>query len=374
MVFSSVVLGLTSDEYFVFSNLINNGLFYFSLCLFLLLSPLLILSYKKKTTNVIYVPSDKLLVPMNFVFIILSFISVIYFSTIIYQLLTSQDLEVFRHILVSKGHPLIKPSVINTLSGVVATFYTFTLFLFFINVIKGGSKWVSICLLVGSLSYPFFVFSYFGRDGFIFWIFSFLSLYLMFGENIPPEVKLKVKGVLRYITVLFAGTFIFMSFVRFGNFEMVLIAILSYLGQQPYVFAETFNINLTPRLGLTSFHLFANFYLDPSHTDVYLKELGGNISLSWKFATMVNNFYLDFGSIGCLVFLIALSALIIVFFNDKKNNFFKLFLFYAYLQILIQGVFYFRQYNDVGNLYLACLVFIAFAYRFIPCSIMIRKN
>ncbi|UPO26900.1 hypothetical protein MZ018_18845 [Shewanella sp. JNE10-2] len=233
---------------------------------------------------------------------------------------------------------------------------------------------MSILLFLSSLSYPTFVFSYFGRDGFVFWIFSFISLFFLFKDFISKEVTNNILIVIKLFFAIFMFIFLLISFVRFGSFEMVVKAILEYFGQQPYIFAEIFNVNLTPRLGLSSFSFISSIYLDSNHADVYLSELGSQLPLSWKFGTLLKNFYLDFGTLGSFIFLISISFLTSLFFLYKKCNFFKLYIFFAYTQILIQGVFYFRQYNDVGNLYLICLIIVAIFYRFIPCSVVIHKK
>ncbi|MGB5118847.1 MAG: hypothetical protein WBO26_18135 [Providencia rettgeri] len=263
----------------------------------------------------------------------------------------------------------------NTLSGVVATFYTFTLYLFFVNIVRSGSKFVSVSLFVGSFSYPTFVFSYFGRDGFIFWVLSFFSLYLIFSEFLDTNLKNKINRIFQFFVVFFLIVFLFISFARFKNLDNVLNFMLIYLGQQPYIFAEIFNFELTPRLGASSFPLIFDFIGDNYNSDTYLNELGSKVTLSWQFGTLLKEFYFDFGTIGNIVFLMLFFLLFSFFFVGKRANlnFFKLFLFFAYTQVIIQGVFYFRQYNDVGNLYLISLILLALSYRFIPCRKIVLK-
>lgn len=150
-----------------------------------------------------------------------------------------------------------------------------------------------------------------------------------------------------------------------------------YLGQQPYIFSEIYNINLTPHQGRTGFSLITSFFNSEYEVSrLYLSELGSAVPLSWQFGTLLKEFYLDFGSIGLIIFLILVGVFVTLFFVSSKgnHNFFKIFLFYAYSQIIIQGVFYFRQGNDVGNAYLFCLLLVAVVYRFISCNIIIVKR
>ncbi|WP_421189243.1 O-antigen polymerase [Aeromonas enteropelogenes] len=371
MAFFSIVLGLTSSDYSLHDDSNTAGLVYYSICLMLLLSPFLFISYDKKI-KIISLPSLKALKIVNLIFIFSSLISVVYFSVVVYKLLTSQNLETFRHLLVAEGHPIIENSLLNTFSGVVASFYTITMFLFYINLITRGRRYISAGLFIGSFSYPLFVFSYFGRDGFLFWVVSFLSLYVMFYNMIEDDLNNRIKKLFIGFSLIFFILFMLISFARFGDFNSVLEYINIYLGQQPFIFAEIFSINLTPNYGATSFPLFSSLFLTDLTINTYLRELGGNISLSWQFGTLLKDFYLDFGAIGLVIFIFLSGLILSLFFFEKKrnSNFFKLFLFFAYSQIIIQGVFYYRQYNEVGNLYIILLFILALLYRYIPCKIM----
>lgn len=375
MAFFSIILGLTSSDYSLHDDSNIVGLVYYSICLMLLLSPFLFCSYEKKI-KFISLPSLKLLKIVNLLIIFSSLISVVYFSVVIYKLLTTQDLEMFRHLLVAEGHPIIEKSLLNTFSGVVASFYTITIFLFYVNLITRGRRYISAGLFIGSFSYPLFVFSYFGRDGFLFWVVSFLSLYIMFYNMMADDLNYKVKKLFIGFSLIFFVLFMFISFARFGDFDSVVRHVNIYLGQQPFIFAGIFAINLTPHYGATSFPLFSSLFLTDLTVNTYLRELGSNISLSWQFGTLLKDFYLDFGALGLVIFILLSGAILSLFFFEKNqnNNFFKLFLFFAYSQIIIQGVFYYRQYNEVGNLYIISLFILALLYRYIPCKVMYVKE
>ena len=112
MAFFSIILGLTSSDYSLHDDSNIVGLAYYSICLLLLLSPFLFCSYEKKI-KFICLPSQKVLRVVNFLFIFSSLISVAYFSVVIYKLLTTQNLEMFRHLLVAEGHPIIEKSVLK---------------------------------------------------------------------------------------------------------------------------------------------------------------------------------------------------------------------------------------------------------------------
>ena len=375
MAFFSIILGLTSSDYSLHDDSNTVGLVYYSICLMLLLSPILFFSFEKKI-KFINLPSLKALKIVSLLFVFSSLISVVYFSIVIYKLLTTQNLETFRHVLVAEGHPIIEKSLLNTFSGVVASFYTITMFLFYVNLITRGRRYISAGLFIGSFSYPLFVFSYFGRDGFLFWVVSFLSLYLMFYNMIADDLNYKVKKLFIGFSLIFFVLFMFISFVRFGDFESVFEYINIYLGQQPFIFSEIFAINLTPNYGATNFPLFSSLFFSGLTVNTYLRELGSNISLSWQFGTLLKDFYLDFGAIGLVIFIFLSGTILSLFFLEKKrnSNLFKLFLFFAYSQIIIQGVFYYRQYNEVGNLYIISLFILALLYRFIPCKVMYVKE
>lgn len=376
MILFSIIIGVTSDGYYLFRDSHTAGLIYFLVCLILLLTPFYFFGFKSELKK-LAIPNQFFFIIVNRVFIVSSWVSILYFSVIVYKVLTLQDLESFRHILVAEGHPIITKSIINTFSGVVATFYTVTMYLFFVNLVSGGSKKTSFGLFVGTFSYPLFVAAYFGRDGFLFWVVSFFSMFLLFKEFMPRLLMKRIKGIFFIVSFIFLCIFVFISLARFSSLENTLNYMGVYLGQQPYIFSEIYSVNITPHQGTASFPLITSLFTSRDNVgEIYLSELGSSISLSWQFGTLLKEFYLDFGSIGLIIFLVLVFIGGVTFFiNSSENcNFFKVFLFYAYSQIIIQGVFYFRQSNDVGNFYLICLLLIALVYRFIPCNTLIVSN
>lgn len=368
MTLFSFILGV-NDRYVLNSPEVQDGQLFFTLLIFLLLAPFLFFNQHSSLSS-IKIPNAPTLAIINCIMIIGSFISVSYFLFIIYQVLALDDLSAFRHLLVAEGHPIIKPSLLNTLSGVIATFYPLTMFLFFVNLIRRGSKIVSVLLFIGTFSYPMFVFSYFGRDGFLFWFLSFVSLLYLFNDLINEKVIMRIRKVIIVFGSILFYLFIFITFIRFGDIGDSINSILLYLGQQPHVFAELYGFDLTPSSGKVSFSLITKPFMDDDIPLLFANELGSSFYLSWQFGTLVKEFYIDFGVIGGVIFLFFIGFVAVCFFfnGKRKDNMIKLFIFFAYSQVVIQGVFYFRQSNDVGNFYLLFLLFLLFIYRLIPCG------
>lgn len=357
---------LLNDGFFLSDNLIEMSFFSFSI--YLIVLPFLYIRTDKIST--IVVPSLNFLRCLEFLLIVASFVAIYYFVGVAYKVLSLEDLSNFRNNLVVYGHPVITPSLLNTFSGVVATFYLLPMYLFFISLSQARNKMISFFLFLSSLSYPFFVLAYFGRDGIVFWLLSFFTFFILFRRFI--ETKRLMPIYISFFVIFISGSifFIFISFARFGDISGVLISVLDYLGQQPKISVRISELDLSFFYGSNSFPLIAKIIgFDPDILKNNLaKELGAdNIHYSWMFGTMVKGFVLDFGLLGTLVFLCCFCIISICYFKVRSSSFgfMKTFLLLAYSQIVIQGVFYFRQNNDSGNLYLLILILMLFLSPFL---------
>ena len=91
---------------------------------------------------------------------------------------------------------------------------------------------------------------------------------------------------------------------------------------------------------------------------------------TWVFKTFISSIYMDFGSVLTLV----LGILLILLFRvlHKKDlasynlSISFLILFGLFFSIYSQGVFYFRQYNRIGNLFIIVMLLLAFIFTFLP--------
>ena len=306
--------------------------------------------------------------------IFISFLSIFYFSNVVYKLASYDDLSGFRHLLVNDGNPFVTIGIINTVSGVAATFFIFPLFLSFIYIIGGFGYKTSILLFISSFSYPLFVLSYFGRDGLLFWLIAFFSLVILFRNFLTDFQFKKLKNFFMRFLLFLGAIFIFISLVRFGELSKTLYSILDYFGQPIINFSRLFELDIIYTGGSRSFPLiFGN-----EASSSFSKQVSsfGQDDLAWTFGSFIKNLYIDFGTLCTLIMSIILSMGFYIYScNIKSVNAFKLISIFCYSQILIQGVFYFRQYNDVGNFYILCLIFVSILGKLIRCeNVICRKS
>ncbi|MCD9464115.1 hypothetical protein CJF25_14165 [Photobacterium phosphoreum] len=372
MLLSSFPLSISLGLIKLYVRPVNTEIIMIFFMLFFLLLPFVLLNTNK--VKIIEHFSIELMDKLSYIIIVSSFISIIYFSVVVFNLFTKADLSTFRHLLVSSGNPYIDKGFINTFSGTVATFYTLPLFLFYFYLSIGKIK---ITLFFASLSYPIFVLAYMGRDGALFWFFSNASLLLLFYRFINYKTLRVVKRILFFFSIIFLVVFLFVTFNRFGSIDDSLISIFSYLGQPILNLIKLFDLNIVHSNGNNSFNLFFHFFNSIDYKQQYLYSLYDNIELSWTFGTILKNLYVDFG------FYISLCILMVVFViisfyrfkvNRGKVGIIGLFVFFCYSQIILQGVFYFRQYNDVGNLYIIVIISMAFIGFFVKYKYYLERK
>ncbi|MFA0254815.1 hypothetical protein AB4481_09930 [Vibrio breoganii] len=327
----------------------------FVILLFLLLLPFLVINLNR--VDFIRLPSENVMNMVVYISITLSFISIIYFSYISVLVLTSQNLLNFRHELVSNGHPFIIPGLVNTISGVAATFYTVPVFLFYLLLGAVSKRNILLLLFISTFSYPLFVLSYFGRDGVVFWCLSHISAYLIFKKTYPPSLRSKIKIVLYLFFLILSVFFLFISFVRFDGVNGTFLSIISYLGQAPINFIDIASFDFTITYGSRGFNMIYSLFSEHDYSNQFIYQLGAYIEKSWVFGTILKNLLIDFGFLGSFLLLLVIAVIFIFVFlsNVMIMKLSNLFLIFAYSQIIIQGMFYFRQYNDVGNFYIMCL-------------------
>jgi oligosaccharide repeat unit polymerase len=366
MIVFSLPASINSNDIDYNSGGVGYGSIIFSILLLTLLSPFLVINLNK--VDYVRLPSEKIMNIIAYVSIISSFVSIIYFSYISLLVFSYENLVNFRHELIVDGHPFITPGLINTLSGIAATFYTIPVFMFYLYLLTGAKRSLSILLFISTLSYPLFVLAYFGRDGVLFWLISHISAYLVFKNSYPLILRNKLKKIILFFSLFGGFAFMFISVVRFDGADGAFLSMIGYLGQPAINFIDMVNFDFTITYGSRSFNMIYSFFSSNDYSSQFLYQLGSNIEMSWVFGTMLRNLYIDFGFLGTLLFLLVISLLFILNFisNFKSIKLTTLFVYFAYSQIVMQGVFYFRQSNDVGNLYIICLLLLPVLGMFLP--------
>ena len=257
--------------------------------------------------------------------IFISFLSIFYFSNVVYKLASYDDLSGFRHLLVNDGNPFVTIGIINTVSGVAATFFIFPLFLSFIYIIGGFGYKTSILLFISSFSYPLFVLSYFGRDGLLFWLIAFFSLVILFRNFLTDFQFKKLKNFFMRFLLFLGAIFIFISLVRFGELSKTLYSILDYFGQPIINFSRLFELDIIYTGGSRSFPLiFGN-----EASSSFSKQVSsfGQDDLAWTFGSFIKNLYIDFGTLCTLIMSIILSMGFYIYSCNIKSFNTRCFLF-----------------------------------------------
>ncbi len=371
---SSVLLFLMSDKYLELSDDFYVGSVFLSFCFFILLIPFVYCCDDKIT--VIKVFETKFIKKISVIVNILSLFSIFYFLDIVIKVFSFPELQLFRHVLVTEGHPFISPSVFNTMAGIISILYLIPMWLGFVCLCKNDIKFsFSLVLFLSSLSYPVYVLAYFGRDGALFWIMSFLSLYYFMKDFIPFYRSKKIKiffSIASFIVVVF---FVVITFYRFGDFEKSLLSILSYGGQQYLNFIVYFELKFDHTLGARTFTIVHDLIFDSSYEDV-LKNLRWQLALegreymSWEWGTMFKDLFTDYGSLSTLLITTFFSLYLSYHFTKLRYraDFFNVLHLIIMCQLVWQGVFYFKQYTYSGNLYVfisLLLPIIAYFFRYL---------
>ena len=269
--------------------------------------------------------------------------------------------------------------MLNTISGTAATFYIIPLFFFFVECTRNSKiTFKANLLFISSLSYAIFVLAYLGRDGLLFWSFSFIAIFLLFKKFIRKSNR---KSILKYflrILIVFVCIFMVISIARFATKSYtdsesgnVILSLFSYLGQGPINFSEFFYLDIkTMDYGRNMFPLL---FGDRIEGVVYSESYGLN---SWVFKTFIYPIWSGFGTVLTLVIGLSLFTIYKCTFKkdraSKKYSFSFVLCYFLFFQIYSQGVFYFRMYNMVGNLFILVLLTMILVFKFVPQESIVK--
>lgn len=335
-----------------------------------------VISYREDRIERINLPSLNTLNVFSTVIIILSFLSIVHYASTVNMIFALSSLSDARSMLYA-GEEFVESGLINTIASVSASMYVFALLLFFIYSSIGGHNKRCILLLISSISEPLHVLCYVGRDGIVFWIFSFLMLFLFFKPYMGDATYKKVRKSFIIGSSALLIPFMLISISRFDASDGGTGgSMISYLGQGFVNGPLFFGIEHKPISGATGFPLFWEMTgLNPPKS---MGMIQYGEWLSWNFSTFVVDFYRYFGFGGEILVCILLSLVFKMIFNRLSRDiaFNKLFVYILYFQILSQGVFYFRQYTRGGNLFIViCIVFyFAFIQNSQKMGIVLRKQ
>lgn len=320
------------------------------------------LHFNECKTEKFELPDEKILGLFSTFIIVTSLFSMTYFLPTISSVFSMGDLGAARTERYKFDMEYVEGGMMNTIATVASSFYEFAIMLFFIYLAKGGHKKRIILLFISSLSNIIHVLAYVGRDGVIFWLFSFIFEFCLF----YPFLKKKIRNAISYtfivLGVLIMIPFIMISSGRFG--ELILLALTDYMGQPllngPLYFG--IDADARPHNYGDRFPLFWQVIGQPEPEREGWQTEG---TASWVFGTFVTNFEENLGTIGSLIVCILMGLFFLHTFRKEQKifPFYKTFIYILYFQIFSQGVFYFRQYTRGGNLYIVISIILAMVFK-----------
>lgn len=346
--------------------------------LFILLFLLPYRLFHEERIAAIRLPNQSVLDIFSSFLIILSFYAIFYYVSTVISIFTLSDLGAARNAIYGEqGETYVDSGVGQTIASVSASFYSICLVLYFIYKIKGKHKTRCTLLLISSLSYPIQIMAWVGRDGVVFWIFSFVFLFLLFKPYMEtPEVKSIIK-VFSIGAVVLMIPFVAISISRFSTSDMGTNgSIISYMGQGmvngPYYFGLDDKV-YTNGVGFPLYFELTGQKMPTGQGNQMVGEWA-----TWNFSTFVVSLYRNLHLVGLIIFCIMMYLISIMSFGSKKRvlPFHDLFIYLLFFEIISQGVFYFRQGARGGNLYIVMCFFLALIFKFIESNSKdyVKKN
>ncbi len=344
---------INPSAYYTFGSLV-----FHITCLFLFLLPIIVYGkydHKREITLMNYRSFKHL----SYALIILQAYSVCYFLYYDIALFTSGDLSALRNAMIYEGESYTGGGFVRTIAGVGAYYYCLNLLLFFYSLaFYKESKLFNILLLLTSTSRIFHAFSYIGRDGILFWAFSFIFSYLIFKPYLNKESKKFIKK-LSIITGGFA--FVLLAAISISRFQTsdkgVINGLVDYFGQPLNNFGQLFD-KLDTYDGTKT--IFPWFYGSTGYSGneavneaaSFYSKYGFNPN---NFFTYVGSCYFAWGPWGTFFVSLLYSFFFCSFIKGRKTNMSKLLLIMFVVQIVWHNYFYFVYATRVGNLFMVTL-------------------
>lgn len=306
------------------------------------------------------IPSKKILKFVSVVISVCSIYSIFFYLPVAYKMIAIDiaDIANIRAMVTSGNHPFIEPSIKNGLAKLFAFLYNIQLTLFFINlVIDKRIRFFSWVILFSSLSYPIFVLAFMGREGIVFWIFSFVFSFLLFRKYLHDGILKTLKKITFVIFSSFLFFFLIISIGRFlfANEDAMQLfeSLLSYMGQGSINFAEYYYIpNMISDGGQSLFFpLIKN--VDLNYKDQVDSLLYNYDIVPWIFKTFISSIYTSIGSLFLLIFGLILLFVYKYSFKEKKKgvlSFPFVLVYTVFFTVYSQGVFYLTYYHNIAHL------------------------
>lgn len=357
---SAVILDLifTRGKYY------NDAIFYYMGGLLLFIYPFL--KFKLRVSEI--KENKSLLIRLSTGYIIIGFIAIIYYIPSIYEAL-SGNLGFNRRLAVIQ--PYVKTQgTIPVIMSLVSLCFPHNLLLYFYGVSRKWNPFRTTLLLISSFSFIALSLANVGRDGIVLWSLTFFSIYFLFKSKLSNKFRKKLRKSFLIATAPLIVIFIMITYSRFSELSEYkfnpYLATLDYFGQQIRNFNDQFNANKIEHTNFTfngtkaimfKLGLLENLNLEAQKdNEVYMyRKYGTSLNV---FSTFLGSFRLSFGNL--ITIFIGIVWLLV--FNSIKSlsRFSTIFLVVFFYQIIIHGVFYYRQGLGFGDfsIYLTLLIFI----------------
>lgn len=325
------------------------AMFTFDLFIMLYLLPFRLFNEAKIKT--LKLPNKQFLDYFSLIIIVLSFYSIIFYSSTVRFIFSLGDLGAARDIRYVEGE-FVEAGILNTIASVSAANYVFAIVLYFIYKTIGNSKTRCRLLFISSFSNAIHVLSFVGRDGIVFWIFTFVFCYAFFRPYLQKSQKKDIEKVFIIGGSVLLVPFFLISLSRFGSSGGGTgNSIISYLGQSFVQGPIYFSLDQKPIYLGESFPLFKGFF---NNTSIGSSRMIVGEWVSWMFSTFIVSLYISLDLSGLIVLTLVMLFLfrITVGKAGYVMNLGQMAVYILYFQVIAEGVFYFCHYSRGGNLFI----------------------
>lgn len=322
--------------------------------LFILLYLLPFRRFNEMRINMLRLPSRQFLDIFSTIIIILSFYAIIYYASTVRFIFSLGDLGAARDIRYLEGE-FVETGLFNTIASVSSANYVFAIVLYFIYKTFDNSKTRCRLLFISSFSNAIHVLSFVGRDGIVFWLFTFVFCWAFFSPYLQIDTRKKIRKIFTIGGAVLFIPFFMISISRFAGSTEIATggttgSIISYMGQSFVQGPLFFGLDSKPIDPGASFPLLQRFFdANPNAGRMILGEW-----VSWKFSTFIVSLYISLDLWGLIAFTFIMLTLFAIIFRRLNSviNLGQYTIYLLYFQIISQGVFYFCHYTRGGNLFI----------------------
>ncbi|MBE6324124.1 MAG: oligosaccharide repeat unit polymerase [Bacteroidales bacterium] len=317
---------------------------------------------KETHIHTLVLPNKKIIRVTSLIIIALSLYAIFFFVSGVVNVFSYGDLGAARNARYEHDMEFVEGGIMYTIASVSSSLYSFAIVFFFISTIIKEKKWIRLMLLVGSFSEVLHILTEVGRDGALFWLFTFVFCFLFFKPFLGEQEMTNIKKLFIIMGGIVSVPFLMITIGRFGDDAQS--SFFTYFGQQFSQACYTIDLDPLPVTPGKSFPLYFEIIGEPMPIP---KNVSGGLIEANSFATFLRAFLTNFGYGGTLFLGVVLAFIVTGMSKVKKGVFYlySMFIYMLFFQVYSQGVFYFRQYHRGGNLFIVlCFVFY-FLFKFI---------